>query len=800
MDKAMMFLALITCVLAIQIVVVCTFVEISPKKLGGIPRSTLGKLHGQSNDRQTEEYRNPVVSLLSNLLPAKNTNESSNYLSKVVNFEEIDWGVKKRRKTSLAALSKDLEVSLSVREWFVTGLVDPSFFSDDFSFVDPDVKIKGIQEYAKGVRRLFDQKTSQIKADIRKTKEKLKKAEEDGKGEAYLTNIQNTLAKQQETLNLLLAQSAPTPVKRKKIRGSSTLDQELSSILDLLFHSAFAPSLSTYSSRNCSTPALGHAGSPTRYSYPSTSTPKYASMPSVLSSSAISHKFYLCKGPIFGLVNRRADYCGTRFASTPDTLSANKPLQEPLGSSNGRFWIRNYDFKVGDEGDLTGALVISKVEAAIKDNVLSLPKADTAVIIVPEYQLFIPMHNGIITPYIQGEANVNVTLEWSTLDIWSDLAENMEWVVRPYNSVKAINIKVVYRRDWCSDFLDKLAYLGPLISARCTSPVSRAGYSQLLPLRLLQNEKYHSNRYLSTASLARGYELPGALLDAIVQHCPNIPNLLPNTSFAEDVDMDRYLEACVRCKHLEVLVLASDWEYVPDDSLTFQAAAACLTHCPLMENINLKGLLLCTIDRSAAGGARLSLQLMCKGAKVRKSTARPFETCLARMPGLYELAVAFMFSASEMDQPASLLVRTRRSEQLAQVTLVLIDFADISPIFRALPNLATLSLKARDAYESSCFGTAFDRCVRQIALHCTKLRSLTLHMPKMTDVDFLTLTLKVPSLTTLKVTNLQAHATGLVTAIREDGVRVKELRLSHDSGHHFRFGPTTAEDVGHKLL
>lgn len=33
-------------------------------------------------------------------------------------------------------------------------------FADDFQFKDPDVQLNGIQNYANGVRRLFDQETS----------------------------------------------------------------------------------------------------------------------------------------------------------------------------------------------------------------------------------------------------------------------------------------------------------------------------------------------------------------------------------------------------------------------------------------------------------------------------------------------------------------------------------------------------------------------------------------------------------------------------------------------------------------
>eukprot|EP01031_Cornospumella_fuschlensis_P033969 gene33969-41107_t len=478
------------------------------------------------------------------------------------------------------------------------------------------------------------------------------------------------------------------------------------------------------------------------------------------------------------------------------------------------------------------------------------------------------------------EVNADVILELSSLDIWSELADNTEWVVRPYNCVKAISIEDAVSGDWDLDFLHKFAYLGPLYFPCVKSLLLFVILENVVNDHLLDTLNMLARSWdiqelvisdsdpdfcydvdsitvtgicrllvslgdkLETLSLQGFCEVPGAVLDAIVQHCPNITNLLPDSMFAEEVDMDRYLKACVRCKHLEVLDIGKNYGLVPDDSLvasamqqlgslkaflcddahlqTFQAAAACLTHCPLIEIINLKGMLHCTIDRSAAGGARSSLKLRCKGAQV---DSEAFEMCLAQIPGLSELALV-SFSASEMDLLASLLVRTRRSEQLVHVTLELIDFADISPIFRALPNLATLSLKARDAYESSCFGTAFDHCVGQIALHCTQLRSLTLLMPKMADVDFLTLTLKLPSLTTLKLSpddarmltdwvwgylaaahklwkcvelpeDLKTHAAGLVTAIREDGLRVKELRLGNDA---FRFGPITAEDVGRKLL
>ena len=57
-------------------------------------------------------------------------------------------------------LAIELEKALLKREWFVTGNVDPSFFSEDFTFQDPDVKIQGIKKYSEGVNKLFSQSES----------------------------------------------------------------------------------------------------------------------------------------------------------------------------------------------------------------------------------------------------------------------------------------------------------------------------------------------------------------------------------------------------------------------------------------------------------------------------------------------------------------------------------------------------------------------------------------------------------------------------------------------------------------
>lgn len=94
-----------------------------------------------------ERYINPLAELAGKFLPSSTksvSNASANNQSK-------------RKKTSMQRLATDLQQALSKREWFVTGDVDKSFFSDSFQFEDPDVKVQGIDDYAAGVKKIFNQ-------------------------------------------------------------------------------------------------------------------------------------------------------------------------------------------------------------------------------------------------------------------------------------------------------------------------------------------------------------------------------------------------------------------------------------------------------------------------------------------------------------------------------------------------------------------------------------------------------------------------------------------------------------------
>jgi hypothetical protein len=104
---------------------------------------------GSQND---EEYRNVATKFLSSFM-SKESDEKSL-------LDYIDFGAPKLTNRPLSTLAQALDAELYASEWFVTGRVNPVYFADSFSFQDPDVKLSGIEEYARGVNKLFDQQTA----------------------------------------------------------------------------------------------------------------------------------------------------------------------------------------------------------------------------------------------------------------------------------------------------------------------------------------------------------------------------------------------------------------------------------------------------------------------------------------------------------------------------------------------------------------------------------------------------------------------------------------------------------------
>ena len=127
--------------------------------------------NGEENSSSSsgpEEYRNAATKILSTFMssPSPDNQERSDSQPQTnddddddVVFSRIDWDAPKIGKVPLETLAQALDAELYASEWFVTGRVNPRYFSDLFRFQDPDVKVTGIRAYAQGVRKIFNQPT-----------------------------------------------------------------------------------------------------------------------------------------------------------------------------------------------------------------------------------------------------------------------------------------------------------------------------------------------------------------------------------------------------------------------------------------------------------------------------------------------------------------------------------------------------------------------------------------------------------------------------------------------------------------
>ncbi len=121
------------------------------------PSLLLLKTKDSDGDESTvEEYRNVATQVLSNFMQKDKMDADDAMEAKTIDFE----APKISPSTSLQTLTEALDYELTEKEWFVTGNVNPSYFSPNFRFQDPDVKVDSIEDYSKGVRKIFDQETA----------------------------------------------------------------------------------------------------------------------------------------------------------------------------------------------------------------------------------------------------------------------------------------------------------------------------------------------------------------------------------------------------------------------------------------------------------------------------------------------------------------------------------------------------------------------------------------------------------------------------------------------------------------
>ena len=113
----------------------------------------------ENNGSTVEEYRNVATQVLSKFMQKDKMDTDGDINSD--SMAAIDFEAPKiSPSTSLETLAAALDYELTEKEWFVTGNVNPSYFSPDFQFQDPDVKVDSIEDYSKGVRKIFNQSTS----------------------------------------------------------------------------------------------------------------------------------------------------------------------------------------------------------------------------------------------------------------------------------------------------------------------------------------------------------------------------------------------------------------------------------------------------------------------------------------------------------------------------------------------------------------------------------------------------------------------------------------------------------------
>jgi hypothetical protein len=118
--------------------------------------------------RKSQEYRNAATQVLSNFME-KGESASDD----VDPIDRIDFNAPKlSSKLDLKTLAVALDAELYEKEWFVTGNVNPIYFADSFRFEDPDVKLDGIEDYARGVYKLFDQNTARAEIIATEVSEK----------------------------------------------------------------------------------------------------------------------------------------------------------------------------------------------------------------------------------------------------------------------------------------------------------------------------------------------------------------------------------------------------------------------------------------------------------------------------------------------------------------------------------------------------------------------------------------------------------------------------------------------------
>eukprot|EP00548_Thalassiothrix_antarctica_P005002 CAMPEP_0194133126 /NCGR_PEP_ID=MMETSP0152-20130528/3422_1 /TAXON_ID=1049557 /ORGANISM="Thalassiothrix antarctica, Strain L6-D1" /LENGTH=283 /DNA_ID=CAMNT_0038828377 /DNA_START=97 /DNA_END=948 /DNA_ORIENTATION=+ len=120
--------------------------------IGAFSLAALGVLLPSCAHAGDEEYKGVTTKISSKLLTsAETTAESEDALA------SINWKAPKVTGLSTEEMAKRIDTGLRRECWFVTGRSAPELFADSFAFSDPQVSLKGIEEYSRGVRSFYKQ-------------------------------------------------------------------------------------------------------------------------------------------------------------------------------------------------------------------------------------------------------------------------------------------------------------------------------------------------------------------------------------------------------------------------------------------------------------------------------------------------------------------------------------------------------------------------------------------------------------------------------------------------------------------
>ena len=98
------------------------------------------------------DYKDLSTKISSGLLTSAETAaESKDALA------SVQWNAPKAKGLSIEEMAKRIDVGLRNECWFITGRSLPEYFSDAFTFSDPQVSLNGIEEYSRGVRSFYKQ-------------------------------------------------------------------------------------------------------------------------------------------------------------------------------------------------------------------------------------------------------------------------------------------------------------------------------------------------------------------------------------------------------------------------------------------------------------------------------------------------------------------------------------------------------------------------------------------------------------------------------------------------------------------